>query len=254
MKKSRGILVLILTAIITVFCCFTAAVGIGPTGTGAAKNIKTGLDLAGGVSITYQAKDSDPSSEDMKDTVYKLQKRVEQYSTEAQVYQEGSDRINVEIPGVTDANAILEELGQPGSLCFITQQDEDGNANFQTDANSETGYSLARSLDEIREAGCVVLEGTDVADATGGAIQQQNSSSREYVVDLTLTDEGKTKFAEATQNNVGKQIAIIYDNGVLSAPRVNEAITGGKAQISGMESVERAQELASYIRIGSLSL
>ena len=254
MKKSRGILVLILTAIITVFFCFTAAVGIGPTGTGAAKNIKTGLDLAGGVSITYQAKDSDPSSEDMKDTVYKLQKRVEQYSTEAQVYQEGSDRINVEIPGVTDANAILEELGQPGSLCFITQQDEDGNANFQTDANSETGYSLARSLDEIREAGCVVLEGTDVADATGGAIQQQNSSSREYVVDLTLTDEGKTKFAEATQNNVGKQIAIIYDNGVLSAPRVNEAITGGKAQISGMESVERAQELASYIRIGSLSL
>ena len=78
MKKSRGILVLILTAIVTVFFCYTAAVGIGPTGTGAMKNIKTGLDLAGGVSITYQAKDSDPSSEDMKDTVYKLQKRVEQ--------------------------------------------------------------------------------------------------------------------------------------------------------------------------------
>ena len=254
MKKSRGILVLILTAIVTVFFCYTAAVGIGPTGTGSMKNIKTGLDLAGGVSITYQAKDSNPSSEDMKDTVYKLQKRVEQYSTEAQVYQEGSDRINVEIPGVTDANAILEELGQPGSLCFITQQDDDGNANFQADSTSETGYSLARSLDEIRAAGSVVLEGTDVADATGGAVQQQNSSSREYVVDLTLTDEGKTKFAEATEANVGKQIAIIYDNGVLSAPRVNEAITGGKAQISGMESVEKAQELASYIRIGSLSL
>ena len=95
MKKSRGILVLILTAIVTVFFCYTAAVGIGPTGTGAMKNIKTGLDLAGGVSITYQAKDSNPSSEDMSDTVYKLQKRVEQYSTEAQVYQEGSDRINV---------------------------------------------------------------------------------------------------------------------------------------------------------------
>ena len=77
MKKSRGILVLILTAIVTVFFCYTAAVGIGPTGTGAMKNIKTGLDLAGGVSITYQAKDSNPSSEDMSDTVYKLQKRVE---------------------------------------------------------------------------------------------------------------------------------------------------------------------------------
>ena len=138
MKKSRGILVLILTAIVAVFFCYTAAVGIGPTGTGAMKNIKTGLDLAGGVSITYQAKDSNPSSEDMSDTVYKLQKRVEQYSTEAQVYQEGSDRINVEIPGVTDANAILEERGQPGSLCCITQQDEDGIANFQADSISET--------------------------------------------------------------------------------------------------------------------
>ena len=103
MKKSKGIVVLLLTLILTVFFCFTAAVGIGPTGTGAAKHINTGLDLAGGVSITYQAKESNPTSEEMSDTIYKLQKRVEQYSTEAQVYQEGSDRITVEIPGVTDA-------------------------------------------------------------------------------------------------------------------------------------------------------
>lgn len=254
MKKSRGIVVLLLTAILTAFFCYTAAIGIGPTGSGAAKHINTGLDLAGGVSITYQTKESNPSSEDMSDTIYKLQKRVEQYSTEAQVYQEGSDRINVEIPGVTDANAILEDLGKPGSLCFIEQQDGDGNVNFQYDENSESGYSLARSLDEIREAGSIVLEGTDVADATGGAIQEQNTSSREYVVELTLTDEGKQKFAEATEANVGKQIAIIYDNSVLSAPRVNETISGGKAQISGMADTEEAQSLASYIRIGSLSL
>ena len=107
MKKSKGIVVLLLTLILTVFFCFTAAVGIGPTGTGAAKHINTGLDLAGGVSITYQAKESNPTSEEMSDTIYKLQKRVEQYSTEAQVYQEGSDRITVEIPGVTDADTIL---------------------------------------------------------------------------------------------------------------------------------------------------
>ena len=79
MKKSKGIVVLLLTAIITVFLCYTAGIGLGPTGTGSAKNIKTGLDLSGGVSITYQAKDSNPSAEDMSDTVYKLQKRVEQY-------------------------------------------------------------------------------------------------------------------------------------------------------------------------------
>ena len=255
MKKSRGIVVLLLTVILTVFFCFTAAVGIGPTGTGAAKHINTGLDLSGGVSITYQTKKSNPTKEEMSDTIYKLQKRVEQYSTEAQVYQEGSDRITVEIPGVTDADAILNDLGKPGSLYFITQEDADGNQNFTTGQN---GYVLARSMDEIKESGCVVLEGSDVADAEGGAIQNQSTSAKEYVVSLTLTSDGKNsgkeKFSEATKENVGKQFAIIYDNQVVSAPNVNEQISGGKAQISGMKDLEEAQNLASYIRIGSLSL
>ena len=251
MKKNKGIVVLLLTAIITVFLCYTAGVGIGPTGTGSAKNIKTGLDLSGGVSITYQTKESNPSSEDMSDTVYKMQKRVEQYSTEAQAYKEGDNRITVEIPGATDADAILNDLGKPGSLCFIEQTDADGNQNFTSGSN---GYVLARSLDEIREAGSVVLEGTDVADAQGGAYQSSQNSSREYAVSLTLTDDGKKKFADATEANVGKQIAIVYDDQILSAPKVNEAITGGQAQITGMSGVEEAQNLASYIRIGSLSL
>ena len=255
MKKSKGIVVLLLTLILTVFFCFTAAVGIGPTGTGAAKHINTGLDLAGGVSITYQAKESNPTSEEMSDTKYKLQKRVEQYSTEAQVYQEGSDRITVEIPGVTDADTILNDLGKPGSLYFITKEDADGNQNFTTGQN---GYVLSRTMDEIKESGSVVLEGSDVADAQGGAIQNQSTSAKEYVVSLTLTSDGdnsgKAKFAEATKNNVGKQIAIVYDNQIISAPNVNEEISGGKAQISGMSDLEEAQNLASYIRIGSLGL
>lgn len=251
MKKNRGILVLIFTVLLTGLLCFTAAVGFGPTGTGAAKNIKTGLDLSGGVSITYEAKEENPSSDDMADTTYKLQKRVEQYSTEAQAYQEGGNRINVEIPGVTDANAILEELGKPGSLCFVEQTDKDGNENF---TYGEKGYELSRTIDQIREAGSVVLEGTDIAEAEGGAIQDQTTNAKQYVVSLTLTKEGKKKFAEATEANVGKQIAIVYDNGILSAPNVSEAITGGSAQIDGMGSLEEAQELASYIRIGSLSL
>jgi len=253
MKKSRGIAVLLITVLITAFLCYTAAVGLGSDKSGAARNIKTGLDLSGGVSITYETTESNPSGEDMSDTIYKLQKRVEQYSTEAQVYREGTNRINVEIPGVTDANSILEDLGKPGSLCFIEQTDEEGNSNFSYNA-SIGDYALDRTLDEIREAGSVVLDGTDVADAQGGAIQTNNNSTREYVVSLTLTDDGKTKFADATERNVGKQIAIVYDNGILSAPRVNEAIGGGSAQITGMSSVEEAQNLASYIRIGSLSL
>lgn len=251
MKKNKGIVVLLLTVIFTVFFCYTAAVGIGPTGTGAARHINMGLDLSGGVSITYQAKESNPSSEDMNDTRYKLQKRVEQYSTEAQVYQESNNRLTVEIPGVTDANAILEELGKPGSLCFIEQEDSEGNSNFSW---GETSYVLDRTVEEIREAGSVVLEGTDIADAEGGAYQDSTTGSTEYAVSLTLTSEGKDKFAEATSANVGKPIAIVYDNEIISAPNVREAITGGKAQIDGQASVEEAKELASYIRIGSLSL
>ena len=251
MKKKQGVLVLILTVVLIGLLAFTTAVGFGPTGTGSAKNIKTGLDLSGGVSITYQTKESNPSSEDMSDTVYKMQKRVEQYSTEAQAYKEGDNRITVEIPGATDADAILNDLGKPGSLCFIEQTDADGNQNFTSGSN---GYVLSRSLDEIREAGSVVLEGTDVADAQGGAYQSSQNSSREYAVSLTLTDDGKKKFADATEANVGKQIAIVYDDQILSAPKVNEAITGGQAQITGMSGVEEAQNLASYIRIGSLSL
>lgn len=253
MKRSRGTVILILTLLITAFLCFTAAVGLGPDGSGAAKNISTGLDLAGGVSITYQTKDRNPDPEALSDTIYKLQLRVEQYSTEAQVYQEGNDRISIEIPGVSDADAVLEELGKPGSLSFIEYQDDEGNLNF--DFDSELGdYALTRTMEEIREAGCVVLEGTDVADAKGGAYQDQTSGLRSYVVSLSLTEEGSKKFAEATAANVGLPIAIVYDGGVISAPKVNEAITAGQAQISGMADFEEAQTLASFIRIGSLSL
>ena len=223
MSKNKSIIALVLVAIWIGVMSFTAAVGWGPTGTGAAKNIKLGLDLAGGVSITYQAVDENPSSEEMSDTIYKLQQRVSQYSEEAVVYQEGHNRINIEIPGVSNAEEILLELGKPGSLQF---EDMAGN---------------------------VVLDGNDVASAEGGAIQDE-FGGRQYIVSLDLTVVGTAKFAEATRDNLGQQIAIIYDGNVISSPTVQSEITGGQAQITGMNSVEEAQELASTIRIGSLSL
>lgn len=187
-----------------------------------AGDIKLGLDLAGGVSITYQAVQEDPSAEDMADTIYKLQQRVQTYSTEAEVYQEGSNRINVDIPGVSDANAILEELGKPGSLVF---QDETGK---------------------------VILNGTQVASAKAGIVD--SATGKEYVVGLTFTEEGQAQFAKATQENVGKRIAIVYDGVIYSNPIVQQAITGGTCEINGMGSYEDAENLAATIRIGSLSL
>ena len=223
MNKKKGILSLVVTAVLIVLLGFTTIQGFGPTQTGAAKNITLGLDLAGGVSITYQVKNDNPTSEEMSDTIYKLQKRVEQYSTEASVYQEGDDRISIEIPGVTDANTILDELGKPGSLEFQT---EDGET---------------------------VITGTDVETATARS-GQDDMKNTEYTVELTLTDEGTTKFAEATTANVGKSISIIYDGETISAPTVNEAITGGQAYITGDFTYEEAENLASTIRIGGLKL
>ena len=186
--------------------------------------IKLGLDLAGGVSITYQAKEADPSAEDMSDTQYKLQQRVETYSSEAEVYQEGNNRINIDIPGVSDADQILLELGKPGSLQFFDE-------SFQ-----------------------VVLEGTDVASATPAIYKNPQTGLNSYEVSLTFTEEGGRKFADVTRANAGKHIAIVYDNVMYSNPIVEKEITGGQASITGMSTYEEADRLAATIRIGSLSL
>ena len=173
MKKSKSILSLLLAVILIVGLGFTVITGIGKSKSGAMKNIKLGLDLAGGVSITYQVKDKNPTKEEMSDTIYKLQKRVEQYSTEASVYQEGNDRINIEIPGVTDANKILDELGKPGSLSFQT-------------ADGET-----------------VLTGTDVKSASAKT-GQDDMGNKEYSVELNLTKSGTSKFATANERKYRK--------------------------------------------------
>nr|WP_288723323.1 protein translocase subunit SecD [uncultured Sellimonas sp.] len=224
MKKSGGIASLFVVAALILILGFTTLVGFGSRNTGAMENIKLGLDLAGGVSITYKVTDKNPTSEEMRDTVYKLQKRVDGYSTEATVYQEGDDRISIEIPGVNDANAILTELGKPGSLEFQT---EDGET---------------------------VLSGSDIKTAEAKTGQNQDTGAAEYMVELQLNEEGKEKFAKATEENIGKQIAIIYDGETISSPNVDEKIPDGMAYINGMSSFEEAEELASTIRIGGLKL
>lgn len=251
MKKSKGIISLILTVVLIALLGFTTVVGFGKGQTGAAKNIKLGLDLEGGVSITYQVKGDTPSKEDMSDTIYKLQKRVEQYSTEATVYQEGDNRISIEIPGVTDANEILSELGQPGSLYFIKEKDSDGNPNYGLDTSGH--YVLAKSMDELKEEGSVVLTGTDIKSAKSGSYQDSTTGANENVVQLSMTKEGTEKFAEATKA-AKETIAIYYDGELISVPRVNVEITDGQAIIEGSMEYEEAEQLASTIRIGGLSV
>lgn len=261
MKKNKAIVVLLCILLVLIGVTYVDIFGVNPEGDGSISDIKLGLDLAGGVSITYQVVgDGDPSATDMSDTIAKLQKRVENYSTEAIVYQEGTDRINIEIPGVSDANAILQELGRPGTLYFISQTDSEGNQNYsqQTVQNPDgtygVGYVLNKSIDELLEDGSIQVQGTDVKEASAGSLQTNMGS--EFAVSLTMTEEGTQKFAEVTQRayDRGESLAIYYDGNIISAPGVNAVITNGTAQISPMESYERAENLASTIRIGGLKL
>ena len=213
-KISYSIIILVLL----VGLSLTAIFGMNGKGYGSAKDINLGLDLAGGVSITYEIKEDNPSSQDIEDTIYKLEKRIEGRSTESQVYKEGENRITVEIPGVTDANEILTELGTPGSLEFLDY----------------TGYTAWSQGEDYTP----LLTGSDVKTAQAYT-DTSSKDSTPYGVSLTFTDEGGDKFAEATANNIGSRIYIVYDGSVVSYPTVNQAITGGNA---------------TYIRIGSIPL
>ena len=244
MKKSKAIVILLVMVIALLGVGYIDIWGVNAEGAGSASDIKLGLDLAGGVSITYQVVgDEDPSATDMSDTVAKLQKRVYNYSTEAIVYQEGTDRINIEIPGVSDANAILQELGKPGSLYFIAETDADGNDNYSLQMNAEGyyEYALTKTIEELEADGSIVLVGTDVKDAQAGTQQDQLGNSQ-FMVHLTMTDEGKEKFAEATKKayNNGETLGIYYDGSFVSVPSVNAILTDGTATISPMESYEAA--------------
>ena len=223
MKKSKAAVILAVILAAFVGLAYYASIILSSTGIGEDMSIPLGLDLSGGVSITYQVVDENPSAEDMSDTIYKLQKRVDSYSTEASVYQVGDDRITVEIPGVQDANQILEDLGNPGSLEF---QMPDGT---------------------------VFMTGDMVEDAQG-ATATDRYGNKQYIVSLKLTDEGAKIFGEVTSENIGKNLPIVYDGETISYPQVQSAITGGEAQITGMSSFEEADNLATQIRIGSLSL
>lgn len=256
MKKKQGIAVLIIAVLVTALLGWTMIVGWGPTGTGAMKNINLGLDLSGGVSITYQAVEENPSAEDMDDTRFKLEQRAYQYSNEAQVYQQGDNRITIEIPGATNANEILTELGKPGSLYFIAQTDADGNQNYTYDSTVGNYVLNGKTLEDLESDGSIVLTGKDVESAEATHTQDQTTQATESAVELHLTSEGKDKFAEATKNalEAGESIGIYYDGEFVSVPTVQAEITDGVALINGSMDWEEATNLASTIRIGGLSL
>ena len=256
MKKSKGVVILVVILACLVGLGYYASTILSATENGKDKNsIKLGLDLSGGVSITYQIDDKNPSQEDIDDTISKLEERAQNYSTEYSVYQVGDDRITVEIPGVTDANAVLEDLGSPGSLYIIKEHDADGNANYSYDSSSKS-FKLNYDVQDLIDNGSVILTGTDIESAE--AVYQSDSAtgSKEPVVSFSLTDDGAKIFADATTEAAASHdsIGIYYDDHFVSVPNVKSAITDGAGVIEGMGSYDEAKELATFIRIGAINL
>ena len=257
MRKNKAI------AIILVVVVLLAGLGVygmnvlNATTSKGDNSIVLGLDLSGGVSITYKIVTDNPTQTDINDTIAKLEERAENYSTEYAVYQVGEDRITVEIPGVFDANAVLEELGSPGALYFIVAKNADGKANYSYDSTSkeDVQYKLNYKLEELIENGSVILTGNDVKSAEAG-YQQNQYGGNSPVVSLTFTDEAAKIFGEATKEAAKNNdtIAIYYDDHFISVPTVEEAITNGQCIISGSREFAAAEELATFIRIGAISL
>lgn len=244
-SKVKGILQILLVVVLIAAFGYVAIWGIGKHHLGKARNIRLGLDLQGGVSVTYEAVNSDPTEVQMTDTKYKMQKRVENMSTEAAVYQEGNNRITIDIPGVSNSGEILEKLGKAGSLQFI----------LYTNLKDTEGKANPSEGDEVTfDKENVELDGSYIEDADA-VRQTSETGATENVVTLKFNGKGAKKFAKVTENHVGEQLAIVYDNKLISAPNLNEKIEGGEAVISGgFEEFSEAQELASTLRIGALPL
>ncbi len=231
MKKTKRNAVLVIIAFLLVLgvAIYTAIFGVADRGK--VEYIKLGLDLKGGLSVTYEIQEDDYSDKDLEDTKYKIEKRVEAYTNEYSVYEDGDKKITAEIPGVTNANEILEALNIEGKLEFL-------------DPDNYTKWSQGQEYE-------AALTGDDIKNATAGI---DSDNGNDNVVQLAFTDEGAQKFADVTAANVGKIVYIIYDNKVVSAPTVQSAITGGSAEINKIGSYEEAEQLATTIRIGALPL
>lgn len=257
MRKNKAIAIILLVVVLLAGLCTYGMQVLQATTSKGDNSIILGLDLSGGVSITYQIMTENPTQTDINDTIAKLEERAENYSTEYAVYQVGEDRITVEIPGVFDANAVLEELGSPGALYFIVAKNEQGKANYSYDENSDERfpYVLNYELEELMENGSVILTGNDVKSAEAG-FQTDQYGNQSPVVSLTLTNDGAKIFAEATTEaaKTRETIGIYYDDHFVTVPVVESAITNGECIISGHADYADAEELATFIRVGAINL
>ncbi len=222
MKGSSSKLILVLIVLAAICFSVLSYIGIGSTHFLGVGGIRQGLDLKGGVSITYEAEKIGVTPAEMDSAISLIRRRLDRKNyTEAEVAKQGDNRIRVEIPGVENAEQAVSEIGKTALLTF---KDEAGN---------------------------VILTGADVKTATK-QVRSSQGAPTDIVVALEFSDNGKALFEKATGENIGKKIIISLDEDLVSEPSVNEKITGGNAEIRGNFTAATAEELATQIREGSL--
>ncbi len=230
--SSKSLTKLLAAILVIAAALYVSLFGIDGTAiTGALKEnsgIKQGLDLSGGSVITYQAATENPSDEDMDTVVTMLRARLDRLNyTEATITRQGLDKIRIELPEVDDPDEAKKTIGATAELTF---RDKDGN---------------------------IVLNGTDVKNAQPKYEPVDNTGISQHFIELTLTKEGQSKFAEASAKvsayATGENyIAIMLDDGIVSAPQVRETIDSDTCMITGEFDAASAEYLADIIKAGKL--
>ncbi len=175
-----------------------------------------------GMRIVFTVIDEEFTEEELNETIYKIRKRIENEGVEnAIVYRNAIRMINIDIPNVTEKDVLPDDIGNKGELLFVLGEE-------------------------------IILEGKDIRTAENSWAQFNGTT--ENVVVISFTEDGTEKFAQITEANIGETITIVYDGEVICAPIIQQAITDGKAMISGGLTEETAEHLAIVVRIGELPL
>lgn len=209
------------------------------------KSVKLGLDLKGGLSIIYTAKDTPGSKvtdEKMKQAEYVLRERVDALGVaEPDIQREGARNIMVQLPGIKDPDKAKEILGKPAVLQFAIVKDTyNGYQDTQLNTLQKEGKHVL---------GPVLLTGDKITSAKatyGGQLGQTPQ------VSMSFNNEGAMRFAQITAQNVNKRLAIVLDNKIITAPKIDESIPDGKAEIRGIKSIDEAKEIALVLNTGSI--
>jgi preprotein translocase subunit SecD len=240
---------------------------------GSAHPFKFGLDLAGGSQLVYVADVSSVNENEVPELMETLREIIERrvnvfgvaepnVQTEKSSFVSGGDaqqRLIVELPGVTDIDEAVEQIGKTPLLEFkLVDQEALAAQNAVDNINASNTGAVVNNVringeeagEPYKETGLTgrYLKRAELVFGNGN----QSGLSNEPIVSIEFNEEGAALFANITANNVGEQLAIFLDGTMMSAPRINEGISGGRAVISGNFTPEEARDLVRNLNFGAL--